>query len=359
MLMHSEPVYYVTSGPNHGVLRKRDDVTHRHRKSRDASRRRGKQDRKRKSQRRPPKYVSDAELNFTHGDVAGSRVMYYPMPAAAGTGSSTILEDSFTFVLTAGSAQPVSDSLAIEVIPADYNMAVASPTMTPSATVAPEEVEPAAKSEEGGADLVLIVVIIAVLTLLALVGLIVFWCVRSRRASKKRKLELAAAIDGSGTTAPAASAAVERQSSGGAGSDDGGRGLARPASAAARRGAPPPLPPSLPVIIEPSSTDSGGENSPTTASGTAAAVIPNTPPSDSGASRTGYVRVLPPSPPTSPTRAGLQRNGAPPGTVGDPHHGPRSVWKEQVTFDWEHVDPELLQHCRKTNPVLHKNQYWV
>merc|ERR1712142_205029 len=28
-------------------------------------------------------------------------------------------------------------------------------------------------------------------------------------------------------------------------------------------------------------------------------------------------------------------------------------------FDWTLLDPELLQHCRTTNPVLRDNQYWV
>ena len=36
-----------------------------------------------------------------------------------------------------------------------------------------------------------------------------------------------------------------------------------------------------------------------------------------------------------------------------------SLKRDQVTFDWDNVDPELLQHCRTTNPVLHKSKYWV
>ena len=37
-----------------------------------------------------------------------------------------------------------------------------------------------------------------------------------------------------------------------------------------------------------------------------------------------------------------------------PHHP-----GDSVGFDWDTIDPELLQHCRTTNPVLHKNKYWV
>lgn len=346
-LTRSEPIYYVTSGPMYGALRKLDDVSQVSRKSRDASRRRDREDRKRKSQL--PKYVSAAVLNFTHDDVANGHVIYYPLSPS--TGSAATLEDAFTFVLTARNVQPVADSVTVKVVQTGNSMMATSSVVTSSSTAVPDVAESASTPEDAGADKILIVVIVAILILLAIVGLVVFTCVRSRRATRRRKLELAAAIDGSGT-APMASASPDQPGFGDSGSDD-GRGAARP-PAAARRGAP--LPPSLPVIVEPSSTDSGGDRSPT-ASTAAAVVIPNSPPprSDSSASRTGYVRVLPPSPPTSP--AGLQRNGAPP---GDGHHsGPRSVWKEQVTFDWEHVDPELLQHCRKTNPVLHKNQYWV
>ena len=344
MLTRGEPVYYVTSGPMYGALRKRDDVTRTRRDSRDSSRPRGKHDRKRKTQK--PKYIRDALMNFTHEDVARGYVIYYPPPPT--TENLAILEDEFTFVLTAPNAQPVIDSLAIEVVPADYNIMSASPAMRSSTASG----QPSSSSTDGGVDKILIVLVVAVLTLLALVGLVIFTCIRCRRAAKRRKMALAAAIDGS-ETAPVTSLSVDQRSgAGNAGLDD-GTGFLRP-SMLARRGAPPP--PSLPVIIEPTSTDSDGEGSPT-ASTAAAAVIPNSPPSDSGAPRTGYVRVLPPSPPTSP--AGLQQNGAPPGTPGDGRHGPRSVWKEQVTYDWEHVDPELLQHCRKTNPVLHKNQYWV
>ena len=32
---------------------------------------------------------------------------------------------------------------------------------------------------------------------------------------------------------------------------------------------------------------------------------------------------------------------------------------EKTEFNWDQVDPELLDHCRRTNPVLHKNKYWV
>lgn len=36
-----------------------------------------------------------------------------------------------------------------------------------------------------------------------------------------------------------------------------------------------------------------------------------------------------------------------------------SISADLFNFDWTLLDPELLQHCRTTNPVLRKNQYWV
>jgi len=318
--------------------------------------------------------MRDAVLNFTHDDVARGHVTYYPLPPAAATGSAAaILEDSFTFVLTARNAQPVSDSVDIDVIPRDYNVIDhASDSTTPSA-VAPEVVEePAVTSQDGGgggADKVLIVVVIAVLTLLALLGLIVFKCVRSRRAARRRKLELAAAIDGS-DAATAAGPGMDRQTSPGRAADP---GAPRPGSGAPPR--PRAVPPSLPVIIEPSSTDSAaGEQSPVPGVSPGSEVIPNTPESRGGA--TGYVRVLPPSP-SSPASSSSSRSAPPPAATSRvTSHRPAASRDSDdvtprspaaaagrdvigVTFDWQHVDPELLQHCRKTNPVLHKNQYWV
>ena len=37
----------------------------------------------------------------------------------------------------------------------------------------------------------------------------------------------------------------------------------------------------------------------------------------------------------------------------------RAAAAQQVVYDWDKVDPQLLDLCRKTSPVLDKNQYWV
>uniref|UniRef100_A0A8C4W6B9 Laminin G domain-containing protein n=1 Tax=Gopherus evgoodei TaxID=1825980 RepID=A0A8C4W6B9_9SAUR len=36
-----------------------------------------------------------------------------------------------------------------------------------------------------------------------------------------------------------------------------------------------------------------------------------------------------------------------------------SAEKNSVQNNWLNLDPEMLQHCRKTNPTLKRNQYWV
>ena len=44
----------------------------------------------------------------------------------------------------------------------------------------------------------------------------------------------------------------------------------------------------------------------------------------------------------------------------DDEAGPTSSSaSQQVVFDWDSVDPQLLELCRKTSPVLDPNQYWV
>uniref|UniRef100_A0A452H3P3 Laminin G domain-containing protein n=1 Tax=Gopherus agassizii TaxID=38772 RepID=A0A452H3P3_9SAUR len=36
-----------------------------------------------------------------------------------------------------------------------------------------------------------------------------------------------------------------------------------------------------------------------------------------------------------------------------------SAEKNSIQNNWLNLDPEMLQHCRKTNPTLKRNQYWV
>ena len=49
----------------------------------------------------------------------------------------------------------------------------------------------------------------------------------------------------------------------------------------------------------------------------------------------------------------------PPNTVRTPRGQGQETEDKRSRFNWEQVDPELLDHCRRTNPVLHKNKYWV
>jgi len=38
---------------------------------------------------------------------------------------------------------------------------------------------------------------------------------------------------------------------------------------------------------------------------------------------------------------------------------PAAVVRQPVGVDWSNVDPEILQHCRTTDPVLHSEKVWV
>jgi len=43
-----------------------------------------------------------------------------------------------------------------------------------------------------------------------------------------------------------------------------------------------------------------------------------------------------------------------------PPSGPSpAVVREPASIDWSSVDPEILQHCRTTDPVLHSEKVWV
>ena len=44
---------------------------------------------------------------------------------------------------------------------------------------------------------------------------------------------------------------------------------------------------------------------------------------------------------------------------GDSDEAAPTATAQQVVYDWDKVDPQLLDLCRKTSPVLDKNQYWV
>jgi len=42
-----------------------------------------------------------------------------------------------------------------------------------------------------------------------------------------------------------------------------------------------------------------------------------------------------------------------------PAHSRGDQAAQQIVYDWENVDPKLLDLCRKTSPVLDKNEHWV
>jgi len=38
---------------------------------------------------------------------------------------------------------------------------------------------------------------------------------------------------------------------------------------------------------------------------------------------------------------------------------PAGIVREPIRVDWSNVDPEILQHCRTTDPILHSEKVWV
>jgi len=38
---------------------------------------------------------------------------------------------------------------------------------------------------------------------------------------------------------------------------------------------------------------------------------------------------------------------------------PAGIVRQPIAVDWSNVDPEILQHCRTTDPILHSEKVWV
>lgn len=399
MITGSDPVYYVMTNTTKGRLEKRMTSRRTRQSSSSSSGRRGKpasgkssssDGRKRKKtgvSSRPPSYVDEAVLNFTHNDVINHLIIYQPMSPP--TGSDLVLHDKFTFVLTSRNAQPVVETADIAIVspplpstpsppsspsPPDDALGMSGHVSTPDARAAGVSVASDA-SDRSGRNHVIIVIIVAVLTVLVIVGIIVFKCVRRRRDAKRRKLELAAVIDATSSTAVSAPVA----------SGGGGHPLQSPAAVVPASQPPtlptaaqpevfmtvgnssggprpppsrPTLPFSVPIIIEPPSSiaDESSECPSAVETSQTPAGVPTSFQRDNRLPGTRSPPTLPGAegPPQHPMQ---QRNGTT-GSMGR-GTGKPNAWKDQVTFDWQHVDPELLQHCRTTNPILHKNQYWV
>lgn len=359
----SDPEYYVIRGPTRGrlflidsVKRVRREAKARKDKNKEATRSKNGRERTRSG------YAENAVIRFTHDDIVNERVEYRVAEAhgtsAANDGQPS--QDSFTFVLTARNAQPVTGTLRIDVIPSSKvssgeESTGGNPSIIdmPSTSRSPAKITTISTAGEIGTNdssddspekvsknHLLIVFLISGITVMALVGFVVFKCMRRRKTKKydspsAKKAE--ANISASATPAPAVPIIAITSSS----------------SPDAEVETHPQRPTQLPmtatgeVFHRPRPATPRGRL-PSRLERQEALIAESPPSSPTMSSKAGYVRIVPAQ--KDPITPDDQTTTTTPGGT---------IKKEQVIFDWENVDPELLQHCRKTNPILHKNQYWV
>lgn len=379
LLTGTDPVYHVVVVPTKGRLEKRQSS--RHTRQSSTGRRGGKQSpndgRKRKqgnSAGQLPNYVDDTKLSFTHSDIANGLVAYQSIVPP--TGTELVLNDKFTFYLTAKNAQPVMETVDIVIVSPPVEQTSPAGRLASVSGAGVQAVTKAADHAAGN-NHVMIVVIVAVLTALIIIGLIIFKCVRRRRDTKQRKFEMAAVIDATSPVTSPASVPIAGGSNYQTPSPATAVAFSQPSTvvlppetatatinSSGGGNRPPPMRSALsfpvPIIIEPPSSmaDAPSRRAPDMQF-QAPVTVPRA--SHTGPPRSTNTR----SPTAHPGLEGQhpntlpQRNGATGvGSVGR-GTGRANGSKDQVTFDWQRVDPELLQHCRTTNPILHKNQYWV
>lgn len=359
----SDPEYYVTRGPSRGRLHVVDSVkgTKRETKARkdkgkDAGRLKSGRDRTRSG------YAENAVIRFTHDDIVNERVEYRVTetrgtPSSANGGQPA--QDNFTFVLTARNAQPVTGTLLIDVMTPfkmssgeestgsgfitdlrSTSMSLAKMTTVTAAAEIGAKDATDDEPEKVSKNHLLIVFLISGITVMALVGFVVFKCMRRRKtksydSSSARKAEADASAGAASAPTSVPSIAITSSSS--------------PDAEETHPLRPTQFPSTPSEEVFPRSRPGTPRGRLPSRLERQEALIAESPPSSPSTSlKAGYVRIVPAQ--KDPVTPDDQSTTTTPGGT---------IKKEQVMFDWEHVDPELLQHCRKTNPILHKNQYWV
>lgn len=349
VITSSNPVYYVTVLPQHGQLTKARPKSQRlyHR---DTSRRKSKnKEMKKKPEELDMSFRKTAVFVFTHDDVVNERVSYHPGTSDA---TGTVERDSFSFFLTANNAQPVPAKLDIKI---DQPPGTEGKEPdTDSKDVASSTVASSKKADESRGSYVIshanhmkIVFLICGVILLLVVALIAFKCYKRQ---KRRRQEMGVAKEDS--KSPLADPASPTSTSPDAAVTDAAVGMenrVQSLNSVQDIGVS-----SVPVInVTPDTPTQGRRNAsaaqpPSSALQQTAALVEPSP--------WGQRMVTPPETRTVYSTEVDAFNEVENGIREQPSPDGR---KERAAFDWENVDPELLQHCRKTTPVLHKNQYWV
>lgn len=346
----SDPAYHVTVAPQQGRLTKTTPSTLKLR--RDVNRRKPKN----KDSRKKPDEAEFSESNngifvFTHSDIVNEHVSYHP---AFSHGTTGLVEDSFSFILKATNVQPVPSRFEIEVNQAsdlarddndedsDESSDQSSSRKDGDSSMSAQE--SASKMQMRTAFIVCGVILVVIIILIA------FKCYRRHRSKSRQQLTVTKDDSKSPLADPPSSpVSVSSDVNTAIGGVD---NRIQSLSSLKNAGSVVPV-----INVTPDTPKSARRNIPSRQE-TQAVVEPPplnhkaiTPPLDSrtisdlellrGEFEENFHNEMGES---------ISRQSSTDGTGGK---------RERAAFDWENIDPELLEHCRKTTPVLHKNQYWV
>ena len=320
--------------------------------------------------------------SFTHQDIVEGLIKYVPNK----DGPSREQRDSFTYLLTADNVQPAKGVYYINVKPSknkpvdvdDNKKTIAPPTFTPAKTTegyTPPTIAPKEQVNDTGSqvssDHLIIIILVSGVTVVAIIILILTKCLRRRRR-QKQKQQLQAAKEDSRTPLAQPHMQIEpnRQLHPHEEVSEGDEDSER--SAMLNGG------PRIPKINITTDSMSGSARSLPRSRSRSRSPSPTRvgPRPQQGRESAGDVHRDPGLPPKFIKQ---QQQPSPQASIEDysdrtvplckvtplsddedaENKTPGGTLKRQVKFDWESIDPELLQHCRTTNPVLHENKYWV
>ena len=319
--------------------------------------------------------------SFTHQDIVEGLIKYVPNK----DGPNREQRDSFTYLLTADNVQPAKGVYYINVKPSknkpvdvdDNKKTIAPPTFTPAKTTegyTPPTIAPKEQVNDTGSqvssDHLIIIILVSGVTVVAIIILILTKCLRRRRR-QKQKQQLQAAKEDSRTPLAQPHMQIEpnRQLHPHEEVSEGDEDSER--SAMLNGG------PRIPKINITTDSMSGSARSLPRSRSRSRSPSPTRVGSrpQQGRESAGDVHRDPGLPP----KFIKQQQPSPKASIEDysdrtlplckvtplsddedaENKTPGGTLKRQVKFDWESIDPELLQHCRTTNPVLHENKYWV
>ena len=418
----SDPTYTILAGPKLGHLYRvsgRDDGE---RQKREAARKR-KKGRGRQPENGGGDGDGEVEVSsFTHQDILARKIVYRPNPSNAThdrTDSFTYKLTAAnsqpatnTYYIRVKGVIPPEKKVDSTPVPANPTPVPVKPSDAPAGEAGATETAPAGTTKASASaysnDRLVVIILVSAITVLVVIGLVIMRCLKMRR---KRREKLEKAKEDSRTPLAQPHVHIEPQKLNMATYHDDPDAAER--MRGDDRGGHVPvinITPDTPQMFEhhhgrhspPMGRHRSRSRSPSSAATSRSnhslprPKSPNqdrsrsgSPPHTSTYRRQGPIPVAtptvpaPPAPPQSSAAAAaaaaaahgaqqLQTEAEVSRTVptckvtplfdgdGVEVHSPSGTLKrDQVTFDWENVDPELLQHCRTTNPVLHENKYWV